>query len=238
MIEQIIDTYIFKQKVYVNTKFLCAYFNRTDKQIGRWKKDGLPVFKKPKELNKRGDFYNLEEVIKWVDENVNKIKASNSKKTDDEIDLEDEEKLFEMYTNGTAQQKRKILLTLSQNRLDNFRKIEDIIAKEGANKELDSKYALVDKVKKGEQELASIFISLLKNSMPVLSKKLENKKQDEIYHELDRHFKKEINKIIKYIKTDEEVIVALVEIIDAIIQAVTEKNVAHEKILKLIRGLK
>lgn len=231
----VLESVSINEKLYVNTKFLSIYLNRTDKQIGRYKKGGMPsVTKKPKELNRAGNWYVLDEVIHWVDANINKTKSSNSKglETDDNIDIEDEEKMFEIYTKGNAQQKRRLLLRLDQNRLDNFKKIEEIVEKEAKNKEYDSKYALIDKVKKGQQELASMFISLLKTSMAVLSKDLENKEQDEIYHLLDRHFKKEIDKLVKYIQRDEEAVVTFDEVVSAIIEIVTDKNINQEKIIE------
>lgn len=237
MTEQIKDIYVVNQKLYVNTKFLCAYFNRTDKQIGRWKKDGLPILEKPKEINKRGDFYSLEDAIEWVDKNVNKIKAGNSKGMEENNEDDKLEDLFNRYKKGNATEKGKVLLNLDQNTIDKFKKIEDIIEKEAKNKEYDIKYALKDDVKKGQQELASLFISLLKNSMPVLSKILENKNQNEIYLAMDQHFKKEMNKIVKYIKTNDEIIVTLNEIIDYIVYLVAEQNIKQEKILNKIKEL-
>lgn len=235
----VIESYVVKGKMYVSTKFLCFYFFRTDKQIGRWKKDGLPIAKKPKEISARGDFYILEEVVKWVDINVNKTKSNNSKGSglDGDFDLEDEEKLFNIYTSGNAHQKRKLLLRLDQNRLDNFKKIEEIVEKEAKNKEYDTKYALVDMVKKGQQELASMFISFLKTSMSVLSKDLENKEQDEIYHLLDRHFKKEIDKLVQYIKRDEDVIVTFDEVIQTIIEITLDRDIDQEDLIKHIKEI-
>lgn len=233
----IIESYVVSNKVYVSTKFLCEYFNRTQKQIGRWKKDGLPVAKKPKEINERSDYFILEEAIAWVDANINKTKASNSKSNADNFDIEDDEALFNIYTNGNAQQKRKLLLRLPQNRLDNFKKIEDIVTQEAKNKEYDSKYVLVEDVKKGQQELATLFISTLKNSMPVLSKTLENKSQNEIYHLMDRHFKKEIEKLAKYIKTDVDMKVKLNTVIEKVVEIVSEYSIGHDEVIKKLEEL-
>lgn len=234
-----IESYFVKGKLYVSTKFLTAYFNRSEKQIGRWRKEGLPEATKPKEINERSNYYILEEVIAWVDKNINQTKASNSTraKSEDNIDFEDEEALFELYTNGNAQQKRKLLLRLNQTRLDNFKKIEEIVEKEAKNKEYDSKYALVDSVKKGQQELASIFVSILKNSMPVLSKTLEQKNQNEIYHALDTHFKKEVSKIVRYINKNEDTIVTLSEVISYIVYLVSTEDISQSIILKKLKEL-
>lgn len=235
----IIESYEINNKLYLNTKFLCAYFNRTDKQIGRWKQQGMPIATKPKELNKRGDWYILDDVIKWVDININKTKANNSKGANsDEIDIENEEEMFNIYTKGNVQQKRKLLLSLPQNRLDDFKKIEEIVEKEAKNKEYDSKYALIDKVKKGQQELASMFISLLKTSMAVLSKDVEMKEQDDVFHILDRHFKKEIDKLVKYINKEEENTVTFDEVIQTIVDLVSEKNIDQIKIIKTLKSIK
>ena len=126
---------------------------------------------------------------------------------------------------------------LNQNRLDNFKKIEDIVEKEAKNKEYDSKYALVDNVKKGQQELASIFVSILKNSMPVLSKTLEDKNQNEIYHALDTHFKKEVTRIVKYINKNEDTIVTLSEVISYIVYLVSTEDISQSTILKKLKEL-
>lgn len=233
-----IESYFVAGKLYVSTKFLKAYFNRTEKQIGRWKKEGMPVAKKPKEINQRGDYYILEVAISWVDININKTKSTNSRgANEDDFDLEDEEKIFEIYASGNASQKRRLLLRLDQNKIDKFKKIEDIVEKEAKNKEYDSKYALRDNVKKGQQELASLFVSLLKNSMPVLSKTLENKTQDEIYHLMDRHFKKEVDKIVKYINKNQEIIVTLHEIIEVIVYLVGEKEIEQSEIIKKLEKM-
>jgi hypothetical protein len=239
---EVIESYEINGKLYLNTKFLCVFFNKSEKQVGRWKKDGMPIAKKPKELNKRGDYYILEKVIEWVDKNINKTKSSNSSARTVDIDikdivLDDEERLFEIYTTGNSNQKKRLLLRLDQNRLDNFKKIEDIIEKEAKNKEYDSKYALIEKVKKGQQELASVFISMLKTSMPELSKELENKTQDEVYHSLDRRFKKEIDKLRAYIGVKEDVEVTLNEIIQAIVDAIGEEKTTQKEILKKIKEL-
>lgn len=229
------NSYSVNGKLYVNTLFLCELWNRTDKQIGRYKKDGMPsVEKKPKELNKSGNWYILYDVIEWHRTNVNQAKSNNSKglTNNEDIDLENEEAMFNIYTKGNAQQKRRLLLRLPQNRLDDYKKIEDIVEKEAKNKEYDSKYALIEKVKKGQQELASMFVSMLKTSMAVLSKDLENKEQDEIYHLLDRHFKKEIDKLNRFIGVEEDDEVSLSEVTQGIIEAVAYRGIKMIDIVK------
>jgi len=228
----IIESHLVNEKLYVSTKFLCGYFNRTSKQIGRWVKQGLPVATKPKEINERGNYFILEEAIEWTDKNINKAKASNSK--GNVLEENQDDKLadtFEIYKNGNASAKGRLLLTLDQNTLDKFKKIEDIIEKESKNKEYDTRYVLVDNVKKGQQELASLFISTLKNSMPVLSKSLESKEQNEIYDIMDKHFSKEMQKIVKYIRKHENIIVTLDQIINFIVYLINEKQISHENIL-------
>jgi hypothetical protein len=237
---QTIESYEINSKLYVNTKFICAYFNKSDKQVGRWKNSGMPmVEKKPKELNKSGNWYLLDQVIPWVDLNINKTKSNNSKGLEtEEFDLDDLEKMHEIYAKGNSDAKRKLLLRLPQNVIDNFKKIEEIVEKEAKNKEYDKKYALVDKVKKGQQELAFMFISFLKTSMPSLSKQLENKSHDEVYHELDRHFKKEVNKLLRYIQIEEDIVVSLSEAIYAIIEATVDGDVSMDSVVKKIKEVK
>ena len=234
-----IESFLIGDSLYVNTEFLCAYFNKSDKQVGRWKSQGMPVVtKKPKELNKTGNWFILDQVIPWVEINVNKTKSSNSKGSEEEFDIENLEKMHDIYIKGNSNAKRKLLLRLPQNVLDNFKKIEDIVEKEAKNKEYDSKYALVDKVKVGQQELARMFISFLKTSMPVLSKELENKSQDEVYHALDRHFKKEVDKLLKYVITEEEDIATFDEIIQSILDAIVYKKIEQKDLIKMIGDLK
>ena len=232
-----LESYIDGNIVFVSTQFLAAMQNVTPRTVTQWVKKGLPVYKKP---NIKTNLFILEDASKWIKENINKAKSNNAKGLgdDEELDIEEENRLFEIYTKGNSNEKKKLLLRLSQTRLDNYKKIEDIIEKEAKNKEYDSKYALVDDVKKGEQELASLMISLLKNSMPVLSKTLENKSQDEIFHDLDRHFKKEMQKIVKYIRKNEDTVVTLNTIIEEIIYMVNEKEMTNEQILKMIKDKK
>ena len=129
-------------------------------------------------------------------------------------------------------------MRLPQNVIDNFKKIEEIVEKEAKNKEYDKKYALVDKVKKGQQELAFMFISFLKTSMPSLSKQLENKSHDEVYHELDRHFKKEVNKLLRYVQIEEDIAVSLSEAIYAIIEATVDGDASMDNVVKKIKEIK
>ena len=84
-----IESYEVNGKLYVNTKFLSTYFNKSEKQVGRWKKDGLTIADKPNELIARGDFYFLDEAREWVDKNINKTKSrATQKRTDTEIEID------------------------------------------------------------------------------------------------------------------------------------------------------
>ena len=50
---EVIESYFINSKLYVSTAFVCVYFNKSQKQVGRWQSDGMPlVQKKQKELNK------------------------------------------------------------------------------------------------------------------------------------------------------------------------------------------
>jgi len=236
---EIIESYFVNTKLYVSTKFLEAYFNRSDKQIGRWVKEGMTKANKPQEINKRGNYFILEEVIRWVSVNINKAKARNSKS--DYSGLEDETEderikreldIYEIYSRGTIKDKMKLMISLPRDTLENIQKMENIVEKSSKNREYDSEYVLRDKAKMGEQELASMFISFLKTSLPVLSGELENKQQDDIYLTMDRYFKKEMDKIVRYIKTNEEEIVSLAEVINFIVEMVSDKEISQIEILK------
>jgi hypothetical protein len=229
-------SYYYDNKIYVTTDFICKDYNIDRKTLSIWNKKGLKNYKL-KNLSK-SNLYMLREVDEWKQENINAIKSNNAKRINVEVDThneqdgDEESNLLEKYEKATVEGKRKILRKIGLNRLDELKKIEDIIEKEAKNKEWDSRYVLVDKVKKGEQELASMFISFLKTSMPVLSKELENKKQDEIYHALDRYYNKEINNLVKFIEKDEEVIVAMDEVIKQIIYLILKTNNKMKDILK------
>lgn len=220
-----IESFSYMGITYVSTEFLVSYFKLASRRtITDWIKKGLTPTKE-KDLSK-SNLFDLRKTIEWVEENINKTKSNNAKKkTDEPEELDEEEKLeelFEKFTKANSNDKRKMLIQ-NPHLIEAFNKIEDIIKKMSLNKEYDNKYVLKDDVKKGQQELASMFISFLKSAMPILSKNLENKTQQEIYDELDKYFSNQINHLVKYLNQEQEIIVTHYELIELIIELVNDE---------------
>lgn len=217
-------SYSYMGKIYVTTEFAAEYFNVSRRTITDWVKKGLNKYKE-KELSKSNLFI-LKEIEQFYQDNINQTQSKNAKSkqnsNEDENDEEDLEELFERFKNAEANEKRKMLLR-NPALIEAFNKIEDFIKKFSLNKEYDTKYVLKDDVKKGQQELASMFISFLKTAMPVLSKNLQNKTQDEIYHELDQYFKKQIKHLVKYLDKEHEVVITHYELMELIIDLIVDE---------------
>jgi len=206
----------YMSKVYITTEFAMAYFAVSRRTITGWINKGMPKYNE-KDLSKSNLFI-LQEIEEWVKNNINQTQSKNARKnTEDTIDEpeEDMEQLFERFSKVDSNDKRKMLLK-NPSLIEHFNKIEDFIKKFSLNREYDTKFVLRDDVKKGQQELASMFISFLKTAMPVLSKNLKNKTQDEIYHELDQYFKKQIRHLVKYLDKEYEVVVTHYELMELI----------------------
>lgn len=228
---QQIESYLINQKLYVSTKFLSGYFNRSDKQIARWKTSGLEPTNKPKELNKRGDFFIFEEVLKWHEQNINKTKSNNSRSIvseDGNIDLS-------MYESLSASQKREQLRLLDKNSLDGKRVVEEIIEKEFKNKQHEKEWVRKEKPSQTIKALARTFISLLKNMMITISKDGENKNQDELYHIMDKYLHQEIIKLQNLLKDESKL--DLYEIYNKIID-LHSQGTSIENIIKKLEELK
>lgn len=217
-----LTSFSYMGKTYVTTDFIISYFSLADRRtITNWIKKGLTPIKE-KDLSK-SNLFDLKETIKWVEENINKTQSSNAKKKTDiivEEELEDKlERLFEEFKKANTNEKRKMLFK-NPNLIESFNKTEDFIKKFSLNREYDASYVLRQDVKDSQQSMASMFISFLKSAMPILSKNLQNKTQDEIYHELDNYFKKQITHLVKYISKEYEVIVTHHELIELIIDLI------------------
>lgn len=227
-------------KTYVTTDFLVSYFSLASRRtITDWIKKGLSPIKE-KDLSK-SNLFDLKETIKWVEENINKTQSSNAKKKTDitvEEDMEDKlERLFEEFKKATTNEKRKMLFK-NPNLIESLNKTEDFIKKFSLNREYDASYVLRQDVKDSQQSMASMFISFLKSAMPILSKNLQNKTQDEIYHELDNYFKKQITHLVKYISKEYEVIVTHHELIELIIDLIVIDEVEPIQIKTKLEEIK
>lgn len=234
-----LTSFSYMGKTYVTTDFLVSYFSLADRRtITNWIKKGLTPIKE-KDLSK-SNLFDLKETIKWVEENINKTQSSNAKKKTDntEEDQEDKlERLFEEFKKANTNEKRKMLFK-NQNLIESFNKTEDFIKKFSLNREYDASYVLRQDVKDSQQSMASMFISFLKSAMPILSKNLQNKTQDEIYHELDNYFKKQITHLVKYISKEYEVIVTHHELIELIIDLIVIDEVEPIEIKTKLEEIK
>lgn len=226
-----IKVYQDGSELLITTDFLCAYKNVDRKTVSGWIKKGLPKHKRD---FSKSNLFMIDEVNEWqkINLNENKQRNSNSKKVGEE-DLDEQEKsleeIYEQYTKGSFEQKRKILMSLPQNMLDNFKKMEEILEKEYKNRESDKEWVRAEKPANAIRELVILFISSLKNSIPVLSKELEHKTQDENATILDREFGMIINNIRKTasLETDEEekLITIIEEIKNRLLDGDTVKNI-------------
>ena len=223
-------------KIYVTKDFLMVHFGVSDRTITNWIQKGLEPIKDKNFSNK--NLFILKDVEEWKEKNISQIKSDNAKGKTVEVEVDDKDinHLFEQYKNGSSDEKRRLLLKEPQ-LIESFNKIEDIIKKEALNKEFDIKYVLKDNVKKGQQEMASMFISFLKTAMPVLSKDLQHKSQEEIYHELDRYFEKEIKHLMTYIVKSEQEVVSYYEITSLMTKLISENKVSSKKIEEYFKSL-
>lgn len=223
-------------KIYVTKDFLMVHFGVSDRTITNWIQKGLEPIKDKNFSNK--NLFILKDVEEWKEKNISQVKSDNAKGKTVEVEVDDKDinHLFEQYKNGSSDEKRRLLLKEPQ-LIESFNKIEDIIKKEALNKEFDIKYVLKDNVKKGQQEMASMFISFLKTAMPVLSKDLQHKSQEEIYHELDRYFEKEIKHLMTYIVKSEQEVVSYYEITSLMTKLISENKVSSKKIEEYFKSL-
>lgn len=223
-------------KLYVTKDFLMIHFGVSDRTITNWIQKGLAPIKDKNFSNK--NLFILKEVEEWKEKNISQVKSDNAKGKDTEVNIEDKDmnSLFDQYKNGTADEKRRLLLKEPQ-LIESINKIEDIIKKEALNKDFDTRYVLKDKVKKGQQEMASMFVSFLKTAMPVLSKDLQNKSQEEIYHELDRYFEKEIKHLLTYISKEEQEIVTYYELTTLMTKIIANDKKTSQEIKNILKQL-
>ena len=172
----ILESYEVNGKLYVTTKFLSTYFSKTEKQVGRWKSDGMPVAVKPKELKIRGDVFHLDECIKWVSENINPSKSRATARRGKEVDID------AMMNEANLEE----LDDLTFDEADRRKKIEDLkLAKLKREKE-EGLLIEADDVDKALYEQAIMHRTKLDNDEKILPILLENKTQEEIayiYHE-------------------------------------------------------
>ena len=239
-----VETYELHRKLYVTSKFLATYFNKSDKQIGRWKKDGMPIEEKPKELKVRGDVYNLQECIKWVDENINKSKsrATNKRRLIDESKIPPQDTDIEETVNdiqGKIKQASEMLQLkgTSHEDADRIKKILD---------------GLIQAVKLGEQtkelipkkdtektiiEFIATLISGYKRDIKILPKELKDRDEEEIREILESTYKTNIEKYRKIAKSKILSEEKLYDIVEVVVELILDE-VSVDEIIKRIKDVK
>ena len=201
-----IECYEINGKLYVTAKFLSAYFNKSTKQVSRWKQDGMPVTEKPEQLQIRADVFFLKDCVEWVSKNINPSKSRATQKRNNDfevIDIEDEEDEIVIDINGKIKQANEMLQLkgTSHDDADRIKKVLD---------------GLIQAVKLGEQtkelipkkdtektitEFASMLITGYKRDINILSKECENRKEDEIRTILEKTYKTNIEQYQKIAKS-------------------------------------
>ncbi len=191
-----LESYCFEGKVYVSTQFLAAYFNIDKRNITHWIKKGLEPIKN--KTMSRSNLFILQDVVVWVELNINQTKSKNRKGNSD--DDEDEEEVD--YENLSTSEKKEYLKKQSKNKLDELNTTEQIIERESKNKAYDKDWIRKEKPAQTIKALARSFIALMKNMMITVSKEGENKSQDDLYHLMDKYLNMEIGKFKKMLDSD------------------------------------
>jgi len=223
-----LESYSYDGKVYVTTEFLAAYFNMDKRNITNWKKKGLEPIKN--KAISRSNLFVLQEVIVWVEININQTKSNNRKGGDDGEDNEDVD-----FDSLDMQGKKEYLRRQNKNKLDELNTAEQIIEREGKNKVLDKNWVRKEKPAQTIKALARSFISLMKNMMITISKEGEQKSQDELYHLMDKYLHVEITKFQKMLQ-DENTEIDLYELYQIIID-LYEDGVSMDEIVEKIEEL-
>lgn len=187
----IIESYEIDSKLYVNTKFLCIFFAKSEKQIGRWKKDGLPIAKKPKELTFRGEVFNLKDVQEWVKYNIDKQKSQATQKNKT-IHLEDitEEEVLEQMANIDQQVVKKLISidsNLKKTVADANKAEEEAQISRLKRLQLEESLIDADDVDKSRYEQGIMHKTMIENQEKIFPIILENKSSEEISKIVHEH---------------------------------------------------
>jgi hypothetical protein len=237
----IVETYEINGKLYVNAKFLAIFFEKSDKQISRWKKDGLPVAVKPTELKVRGDFFHIEECQQWVKENINSSKSrATQKKTDRLVDIsnDSDDDIDETVNDiqGKIRQANEMLQvkTTTHDDADRMKKILD---------------GLIQAVKLGEQtkelipkkdtekviiEVIATVITGYKRDIKILPKECCERSEEEIRGILESTYKSNIEKYQKIAKSKMLSEAKLYDVLEIVIKLMHDE-VSVDEIIKRIK---
>ena len=225
----IVESYEVNGKLYATTKFLSAYFNKSAKQVSRWKQDGMPTADKPNELiNIRGDLFFLQDCIKWISENINSTKSRATSRRGAEVDIPPQDNNIEETVNdinGKIKQANEMLqlkVTTHEN-ADRIKKILD---------------GLVQAVKLGEQtkelipkrdtekaiiEFVATLIAGYKRDIKILPKECEKRNEKEIREILDKTYKSNIEKYKKMAKSSILSEKKLYDVLEIIIELISDE---------------
>jgi hypothetical protein len=201
-----LEVYEINKKIYVSTQFLSLFFSKSEKQIGRWKKDGLPLATKPKEIPTRGDVFHIDEAQQWVKENINSSKSRATARVGKEIEPPKDGNIDETVTdiNGKIAQANR-LLQLEGTTIDDADRIKKILD------------GLIQAVKLGEQtkelipkrdtekvivEFVATLIAGYKRDIKILPKDLKQRSEEEIRKILEMTYKTNIEKYKKIAKSE------------------------------------
>lgn len=225
-----LESYSYDGKVYVSTQFLAAYFNMDKRNITNWIKKGLEPIKN--KAISRSNLFILQEVVVWVEVNINKTKSGNRKGSDSD---DDDEEIVD-FENLTYKQKKEYLRKQNKNKLDEWSTAEQIIERDGKNKALDKDWVRKEKPAQTIKALARSFISLMKNMMMTVSKEGAKKNQDDLYLLMDKHLHSEVQKLQRMLQ-DESATLDLYELYQMIID-IHDLGLPLEEIIKKIEELR
>lgn len=236
----IVESYEINGKLYVTAKFLSAYFNKSAKQVSRWKQDGMPVADKPSDLNIRGEVFILQDCIEWVAKNINSTKSRATQKRDIAVagsSKPSNEDMDETVNdiNGKIKQANE-MLQLKGTTHDDADRIKKILD------------GLIQAVKLGEQtkelipkrdtekaiiEFVATLIAGYKRDIKILPKECEKRSEKEIREILDKTYKSNIEKYKKMAKSSMLSEKKLYDVLEIIIELISDE-VSIDKIIKRI----
>ncbi|MDQ1341332.1 MAG: hypothetical protein QG567_2490 [Campylobacterota bacterium] len=202
----IVESYEVSGKLYITAKFLSVYFNKSAKQVSRWKQDGMPIADKPKELNTRGEVFILQDCIEWVAKNINSTKSRATQKRVDTSAPPHDDEIEEAVNDiqGKIKQASQMLQlkTTTHDGADRIKKILD---------------GLIQAVKLGEQtkdlipkrdtekviiEFVVTLIAGYKRDIKILPRELAKRDENAIRNILENNYKSHIEKYQKMTKSE------------------------------------
>ena len=236
-----IESYEIDGKLYVNTKFLCAFFSKSEKQIGRWKKDGFPIAKKPKELTFRGDVFNLQEAQDWVKYNIDKQKSQATQKNKEiEIDDISEEEVLEQLANVDQRLLKKLIsmdVTLKKTVADANKAEEEAQISKLKRQQLEESLIDADDVDKALYEQAIMHKTKLDNDEKILPILLEMKTQEEIEHILHEHNSDHLDLLDRQIEQKFKNDNSNYDVFNQVLES-RRKGVTPNQLIKIIKEIK